>query len=120
MKSRNIYLMILFSVLTLGLYLLFWSCSFQKQLKKETGEGLDASSHFFAVIFTLGVYFVVWQYRAGKRIATLGCADNSGIYLVLFFLALGLVNPFIMQSQVNNIKKLPPKPERRVYRTHRK
>lgn len=104
MKKRNIPVMIILSIFTLGIYQLYWYCSFQNQLYKTTGKGFSGAGHLFMTIITLGIYNIYWQYAAGKRLAMLGAEDNSTMYLVLAFLALAsLINPFLMQNQANNL-----------------
>ena len=104
MKKRSIGLMILLMIVTVGIYNLYWYCSFQNQLKKQTGEGFTGVGHFFVSMFTFGIYFVIWQYLAGKRLAKLGASDNSVLYLVLVLVGLGVLNPFLMQSAANGLK----------------
>ena len=103
MKQRSIVTMILLTIVTLGIYMIYWSCSFQGQLKEKTGEGFGSVGHFFMCIVTLGIYSIYWQFAAGKRLAKLG-ADNRGvIYLILCFVGLSWLNPFLMQAQANNL-----------------
>ncbi len=95
--------MILLSIVTLGFYALYWYISFQNQLKEETDEGFGGFMHLLMTIITFGIYALYWQYAAGKRLAKLGASDNSMLYLILSIFALGWLNPFIMQSQANNL-----------------
>ena len=104
MKKRNIGVMILLYLITFGIYPIVWYCSFQNQLKKETGKGFGGAGHFFVSIFTFGIYNLYWQFAAGKRLAMLGAADHSVLYLILAFV-FPVINPFLMQSQANNLKK---------------
>ena len=103
MKKRSIGVMILLCIVTLGIYGVYWNCSFQNQLKKKTNLGFTGVGHFFMCIFTLGIYSLYWQYAAGKRLAKLGAEDHSVLYLVLALLIGGLINPFLMQHQANNL-----------------
>ncbi len=104
MKKRNIALMILFTLITAGIYSLYWYCSFQNSLKRGTGKGFSGATHLIVSIVSLGIYHIYWQYAAGKRLAALGAQDNAVLYLVLTFLTLGLINPFLMQNQANKLR----------------
>ncbi len=106
MKKRSIGIMILLLIVTLGFYGLYWYCSFQNQLKKETGKGFSGVGHFFMTIITFGIYNIYWQYAAGKRLAILGLEDRSILYLVLYFVALSWLNPFFMQAQANKLSQV--------------
>jgi len=103
MKQRSIIGMILLTFITFGLYLIYWTISFQSELKEKTGEGFDGLGHFLMIIFTFGIYYIYWQYAAGKRLAKQGASDNSVIYIVLTLLSLGWLNPYLMQSQANTL-----------------
>ena len=103
MKKRSIGLMVLFTIITGGIYMLYWYIAFQVELKKQTGEGFGGLGHFLATIFTFGIYGLVWQYKAGKRLAKLGASDQSILYLIFCFVALSWLNPYLMQSQANNL-----------------
>ena len=104
MKKRSIGMMILLWIFTFGIYPIYWTCVFQQELKDKTGKGFGALGHFLMLIFTFGIYQIYWQYAAGKRLAALGAQDKSVMYLIFCFLCgLSVVNPFLMQSQANNI-----------------
>ena len=103
MKKRSLGLMILFGILTLGIYLVIWQCKFQGELKKTTGERFGAWGHFFMSIFTFGIYPIYWAFAAGKRLDKAGAGDNSIVYLLLTLFGLGIIADLIMQSSANKI-----------------
>lgn len=103
MQKRSIGMMIILFLFTFGIYPLYWNIKFQMELKENTGEGFGGFGHFLLLIFTFGIYALYWQYAAGKRLAKLGASDNSLIYLVLALITAGILNPFIMQDQANNL-----------------
>ncbi len=105
MKTRSIGTMILLYVFTLGIYPVYWYVAFQKELKARTGEGFGSLGHIIMSVITFGIYGVYWQYAAGKRLAKQGAEDNSVLYLILCFVALSWLNPFLMQNQANKINK---------------
>ncbi len=105
MKKRNIFLMILFTFLTLGIYMLVWNISFQVELKKQTGKGFGGFGHFLMLIFTFGIYGIYWQFAAGKRLAEQGAEDRSVLYIIFCFIALSWLNPYLMQAQANGLVK---------------
>ena len=101
MKKRSIPMMIILTIITFGLYELYWYIAFQSELRDQTGEGFGGLGHLLATIITLGIYYIVWQYLAGKRIEIVGGSDYSLLYLILSLFAFGWINPFLMQNQVN-------------------
>ncbi|MFW6046863.1 MAG: DUF4234 domain-containing protein [Candidatus Woesearchaeota archaeon] len=105
MKKRDIIVMILLTIITFGLYMIYWSASFQSELKKETGLGFNWFFHLVLLFATFGIYAIYWQYAAGKRLAKLGAEDYSILYLLLIIFAGSgaILNPFIMQYQANKL-----------------
>ena len=103
MTNRGLLAVLLLSIVTLGIYAVYWIIVFQIELKKETGEGFDGFAHFLMLIFTFGIYSIYWQYAAGKRLAKQGANDNSVVYLVLSLLGFSIINMLLMQDQANNL-----------------
>ena len=103
MKKRSIGVMILLIIITLGIYSIFWQCSFQGQLKEHTGKGFGCVGHFFMCLITFGIYPIYWSFAAGKRLSELGSQDYSIIYLILTLVGFGWVNMFVMQHQANEL-----------------
>jgi len=104
MKKRSIVMMFLLSIITFGIYPLYWYCSFQNQLKKNTGKGFGGFVHLVVTFLTFGLYYIVWNYKAGRRLAELGAQDNSTLYLVLTLIGFSWLNMFLMQSQANQLQ----------------
>ncbi len=103
MKERSILGMIVLSVITVGIYDVYWYIKFQMELKEKTGEGFGGFGHFLMLLFTFGIYGIYWQYAAGQRLAKQGATDQSILYLILLFVGGAFINPFLMQLQANEI-----------------
>lgn len=104
MKKRSIGVMILLSLVTFGIYAIYWQCSFQNQLKKVTGKGFGGVGHFFMCLITFGIYSIYWNFAAGKRLVIAGSKnDYSILYLVLGLIGFSVVNMFVMQHQANEL-----------------
>lgn len=103
MKKRSIGVMILLTIITLGIYTIYWQCSFQNQLKKTTGKGFGGVGHFFMCLITFGIYPIYWNFAAGKRLNELGATDQAVLYLILNLIGFGWLNMFLMQSQANKL-----------------
>jgi len=97
--------MIVFTIITLGLYGIYWYIAFQVELKRQTKLGFGGFAHFIVSLITFGIYSLYWQYAAGKRLEKQGANDLSVLYLILCFTPFSWLNPYIMQSQANNLKK---------------
>ena len=55
MKKRNLIVMVLLLLFTFGIYGVYWYCSFQNQLKKQTGLGFGGIMHLVVTILTFGI-----------------------------------------------------------------
>lgn len=102
MKKRSMAFVIVMSILV-PFYAIYWYCSFQNQLKKQTNEGFGGFGHLMATIFSFGIYGLVWSYKVGGRIEKLGGKNNGMTYLILSFLGLGIISYWMMQNEVNKL-----------------
>ena len=108
MKHRDLVIMALLTIVTFGIYIFYWECVTQGDLKEKTGEGFSAIAHFFMVIITFGIYDLYWQYAAGKRLEKIGASkDNAILYLLLALCGVGIANMFIMQNDINKLLDNP-------------
>lgn len=101
MKKRNLALMVVFSILTAGLYDLYLfvtltNVSNELDPKHATAGGVKA---LLFLIFTLGLYSIYWAFRMGQKLATV-TGDKTDI-------ALGVLIgfPFIMWVLQGNLNK---------------
>ena len=102
MKKRKIVTMVLLSLFVPG-YAIYWYCSFQNQLKAQTGLGFGGFGHLMATLFSCGIYSLVWSYKVGGRLEKLGAKNNGTMYLVLTIFGLGAIAYFLMQNDANAI-----------------
>ncbi|MBR5296123.1 MAG: DUF4234 domain-containing protein [Clostridia bacterium] len=107
-KPRNIVTAIIFSLITCGIYSIYWTVMLAREavsVKDKNDEGL------LEIILMLFLPFLGF-YLAEKKIAE-GCAekgiahtDNSVIYLILALIGFGIVNYCMMQNDLNKIAAL--------------
>ena len=104
MKKRSIGIMILGFLFTLGIYPLYWWCSFQNQIKLKTGLGFGGGMHLLMSLITFGIYPIYWYCVVGGRIEKAGGKNNTVLYVVLLLtMVASWLTPFLMQSDVNQI-----------------
>jgi uncharacterized sodium:solute symporter family permease YidK len=104
-KSRNIVTAILLTLVTCGIYGIYWVICMAREavsVKDATDDGI------LEIVLMLFLPFLGF-YMAEKKFAE-GCAakgiphkDNSVLYLVLGLVGLGIVNYCMMQSDLNKI-----------------
>jgi hypothetical protein len=103
-------LVLLFSILSLGIYYWCWIYAASDELNHYDGEpdtspGLEV---LFSIL-TCHIYSIYWDYKTAKKIARLQAkaglpvTDNAILFLVLNFIGLGVVPALISQGHMNEI-----------------
>lgn len=106
-KERNIVVCILLSLVTCGIYGIYWVI----MLARESVSIKDPSDNALVEIVLMLFLPFLGFYLSEKKLAE-GCAargiphkDNSVLYLVLGLVGLGIVNFCMMQSDLNTIAR---------------
>lgn len=109
-QQRNIALAILFSILTCGIYSIYWFIVLSDDVGKANGNPkISGGIAFLLNLVTCGIYGIYWSYKLGKELYEAnqkhGIAgnDNSVLYLILALFGFQIVNWAIMQSELNTI-----------------
>lgn len=105
-KKRSIPLAIIFSIITCGIYAIYWMICLNDDINALAGEPNATSGGmvFLLTIITCGIYGIYWNYEMGERCDTIcGTAENKNIiFLILCLFGLSIVNYCIMQSTIND------------------
>ncbi len=108
-QRRNIALCIVLSLVTCGIYALYWLYCMVEDTNLLTSRPDAASGGLMLLltIVTCGIYGFYWFYRTGEdldrlRIDRGGLPGHLGIlYLVLALLGLSIVSYALLQSELN-------------------
>ncbi len=112
-SERNIAVCIILSIITCGIYGIYWFIVLTDDAKNAS-QDLQCTSGGIAFLLTLvtcGIYGIYWAYKMGKTISSakvknnLPAEDNSVLYLILQILGLGIINYAIMQNELNIISR---------------
>ena len=111
--NRSLLVLILPSIITFGIYPLFFWSSYAKDMNTACyGDGKHTRGIFARIIFsmlTFGIYELVWMYKTAERISF--NAHQKGIHCnatgtsVLLWYILGsfiIVGPFVAMAQLIN------------------
>ena len=113
MKERNIAISIILTIITCGIYGIYWFIVLTDDVKQLSQDD-DAASGGIAFILTLitcGIYGIYWAYKMGKLIEKaqnnkgLPAKDNSVLYLVLEIIGFGIINYALIQNELNAMIK---------------
>ncbi len=109
-KERSIVLCIIFTIITCGIYGIYWMIVLNDDmLDALEEEGTSGGMVFLFSLITCGIYGLYWIYQMGKRVDRLNDrygrhTDNSGLlYLLVSIIGLQIVVYAIMQNGANLI-----------------
>ncbi len=103
--NKNIVVCILLSIVTCGIYGIYWMACINNAARAATPAEWDKGflTVFLLSIITCGIYMVYWYYKMGKCFALVTGTDNSILYLVLSLIGFAFINIIIMQDQINKM-----------------
>lgn len=111
-KQRNIALCIVFSIITFGIYALYWFVCLTNDANQESGQ-TDATSGGVALLLTIvtcNIYGWFWAYKMGEKIDAIktkngqSAGNSSILFLLLQLCGLGIVSYAIMQDTINKMR----------------
>ena len=109
-SKRNIATSIILSIVTCGIYGIYWFISITDDVKTlSNNDSPSGGKAFLFTILTCGIYGIYWSYIMGKSLLdiktkrNLVAEDNSVLYLILQIFGLGIVNYCLMQNELNII-----------------
>lgn len=109
--KRNIGLAILFSVITCGIYGIYWMVVVTDDTNKSVND-INGTSGGIAVllsIVTCGIYGIYWAYKEGEKLDNaknmrgIPSSNSNILYLVLAILGLSIIAIALMQDSLNKI-----------------
>jgi TRAP-type C4-dicarboxylate transport system permease small subunit len=108
-EKRDLVLYIVLSIITCGIFSLYWFVCITDDTNKLLGE-TDTSGivSLLLTIVTCGIYGFYWAYREGEKIDRAKQrrnipAGNGGIlYVILYFFG-GLIAYALIQNELNNL-----------------
>ncbi|MCR5833273.1 MAG: DUF4234 domain-containing protein [Selenomonadaceae bacterium] len=112
MKKRNVGLSIVLSLVTCGIYAIYWMYTITNDVHEVTGRQTTASGGMVILygLITCGIYFFYWMYKMGESLAEAKekrgmHVDNNAcfLYMVLTLFMLALVSYALIQSSINDI-----------------
>ena len=109
-QNRNIALCIILSIVTCGLYGIYWMIMLNDEVNSLVDkEGTNGGMVVLLTLITCGIYGFFWIYKMGEKVDVIkanngGIAGNNALlFLILQFLGLGIVNYCIIQSELNKV-----------------
>lgn len=104
-KKRNIVTAIILSIITCGIYMIYWAIMLAKEAVSVNDSNDNGLVEILLMIFLPFLGFFLAEQKLAKGCAAKGIAhnDNSILYLILGLVGLGIVNFAMMQNDLNKI-----------------
>lgn len=112
-KERNIAVSIILSLVTCGIYGIYWFISLTDEARVASGDESAPSGGiaFLLVIVTCGIYAIYWAYKVGKTMSIakekhgLPADDNAVLYLILNLIGFGIIVYALVQNDLNQLAR---------------
>lgn len=109
MKVRSIPIAIILSIVTCGIYAIYWFICMTDDIRQITNTPEDTSGglSFLLSLVTCGIYQLYWYYKMGDKLdlyrTSRGYPHNSTglVCLALAIFGLGIVSYCIIQHEIN-------------------
>jgi len=96
-KHRNIFLVYLFSIITLGIYAIYWMVSTKNEINSL---GAKIPTGWLLIVPIANFY---WIYRYCEGFDQNVKKDNNTILWFILSILLGIIMPAIVQSELNKL-----------------
>ena len=113
MKERNIAVAIILSIVTCGIYAIYWFIVMTDEAKIAAKDDQLASGGvaFLLTLITCGIYGIYWAYKMGELTAKAQAdrgmlvKNNGVLYLILELIGFGIIVYALVQSDLNQMVK---------------
>ena len=111
MKERNIGTAIILTIITCGIYGIYWFVVLTDDVKTVSNDEKVASGGvaLLLTIVTCGIYSIYWAYKMGELMAKaqlekgMVVKNNGILYLVLELFGLGIIDFALIQNDLNEM-----------------
>ena len=104
-KQRNIVTCILLTLITCGIYGIYWVICMAREAVAVKDPADNAVLEIVLMLFLpfLGFYMAEQKFAAGCEARGIPHKDNSVLYLILGLVGLGIVDYCMMQNDLNKL-----------------
>ena len=104
-KSRNIVSSIILTLVTCGIYGIYWTIMLAREAVSVKDENDNALVEIVCMLFLpfLGFFLAEKKFAEGCAAKGIAHSDNSVVYLILGLVGLGIVNFCMLQNDLNKI-----------------
>ena len=108
-QERNIALCIILSLVTCGIYGLYWFvCLTEDTNAAANEEGTSGVLALVLTIVTCGIYGLYWAYKRGERLDKAKVnrgmpASNGGVLYLILYIFGGIIAYALIQNELNKL-----------------
>lgn len=104
-KRRSIAATIILTIITCGIYQIYWTAALQNETLEITKEdGPSGGMVILLSLVTCGIYSLIWSFNLGDRIDRMKGTPGAGsgaVYLILSILGFSFVGCALAQDALN-------------------
>ena len=104
-KERNIVAVYLLSIITFGIYAIYWEVKTKEEINSL---GADIPTAWLLIVPIANIY---WLYKYAEGYSNFVKKDNNSILWFLLFWFLAIIMPALVQSDLNKIAKSGATPQ---------
>ena len=98
-KKRNLFLGFLLTIVTFGIYILYWFIQTKKEIKNLGGE---IPTSWLLIIPIVNIY---WSYKYCEAFGKIIKKENNGLVYFLLNIVFFPIFPILIQSSLNNFEE---------------
>lgn len=104
-KARNIVTAILLTIITCGIYGIYWIIMMTREAVSVKDPADSAILEIVLMLFLpfLGIFLVEKKFAEGCQARGVAHSDNSILYLILGLVGLGIVSLCMLQNDLNKL-----------------
>lgn len=110
-RKRSIPLYIILSIVTCGIFGIFWFITMTDDVNGMYGNPNETSGGiaFLLTFVTCGIYGLYWAYKIGEKLDQIKTSrnipsSNSGVlYLILYLFGFGIISYALIQNEINKL-----------------
>lgn len=104
---RNIALCVVFSIITCGIYGIYWMIVMNDEVNALSGEqgATTGGMVFLFSLITCGIYSLYWLYKMGERCDRMQNKQGSSslLYLILGIFGFSIISYCLIQDSINKM-----------------
>ncbi|MBR4359761.1 MAG: DUF4234 domain-containing protein [Clostridia bacterium] len=105
-KNRSIPVCVILSIVTLGIYGIYWFVVMTNESNALAPKNATASGGkaFLFTLITFGIYSIYWNYKLGAKVDEMKGTENGNtglLYLIIALIGFSIINSCLAQSEIN-------------------